>query len=69
MFLKQYQSCTSTLNISNGMDISLLPPCRSATDMYIRTVNYQACLDTLPWKRARPFRFGQKWEENKCGGN
>ena len=29
-FLKKYQSRTNTLNISNDMDISLLPPCRYA---------------------------------------
>ena len=41
MFLKKYQSHTNTLNISNGMDMSLLPPCRSALEMHIHRVNYQ----------------------------
>ena len=41
MFLKKYQSHTNTLNISNGMDMSLLPPCRSTLEMHIRRVNYQ----------------------------
>ena len=41
MFLKTYQSHTNTLNISNGMDMSLLPPCHSALEMHIRRVNYQ----------------------------
>lgn len=41
MFLKKYQSHTNTLSISNGMDMSLLPPCRSALEMHIRRVNYQ----------------------------
>ena len=44
MFLKKYQSCTNTLNILNGMDVSLLPPCQFAIDMYIRTVNSQVCV-------------------------
>ena len=39
MFLKKYQSHTSTLNISNGM--GLLSLCHSALEMHIHRVNYQ----------------------------
>ena len=41
MFLKKYQSHIKVLDISNGMDMSLLPPCRSALEMHVREVNYQ----------------------------
>ena len=40
-FLKKYQDRLSVLNVSNGMDTSLLPPCQSALEMHIRRVNYQ----------------------------
>ena len=39
MFLKTYQSCTNTLNISNGIAMSLLPSCHSASRLHTR-VNY-----------------------------
>lgn len=41
LFLQKYHSHTNTPNISNGIDMSLLPPCCSAPDMHIRRVNYQ----------------------------
>ena len=41
MFLKKYQSHTHASDISNGMDMSLLPPCPSAPEMHVRRVNYQ----------------------------
>ena len=41
MFLKKYQPHSNALNVSNGMDMSLLPPCRSALEMHVRRVNYQ----------------------------
>ena len=40
-FLKKYQDRNNVLNVSNGTDMSLLPPCRSALEMHIRRVNYQ----------------------------
>ena len=41
MFLEKYQSHRNALDISNGMDMSLLPPCCSALEMHVRRVNYQ----------------------------
>ena len=41
MFLKKYQSHTHILTISNGMNMSLFPPCFSVLKMYIQTLNYQ----------------------------
>ena len=62
MFLKKYQSCISTLDILKGVDISLLPPCRSAIDKYIRTVNYQACV----WIHSYGNQQGL-WDSDKSG--
>ena len=41
MFLKKYQSHINNLDISSGMDMSLLPPCRSALEMHVGRVSYQ----------------------------
>ena len=41
MFLKKYQSHTHILTISNGMNMSLLPPCFSVLEMYIHRLNYK----------------------------
>ena len=41
MFLKKYQSHKTILNISNDMDMSLLPPPLSVHEMYIQRLNYQ----------------------------
>ena len=41
-FLRKHQSSITgnVLNVSDGADMSLLPPCRSALEMHIRRVNY-----------------------------
>ena len=40
-FMMKYQDRLSVLNVSNGMDMSLFPPCQSSFEMHIRRVNYQ----------------------------
>ena len=42
-FLRKYHSSNTgnVLNVSDGADMSLLPPCRSALEMHIRKMNYQ----------------------------
>ena len=43
IFLRKYSSSSGSIviNVSDGTDMSLLPPCRSALEMHIRRVNYQ----------------------------
>ena len=50
MFLRKYSSSSGSnvINVSDGTDMSLLPPCRSALEMHIRRVNYQVFI----WVRA-----------------
>ena len=61
MFLKKYQSHTYILTISNGMNMSLLPPSLSALKMCIQRLNYQA----FPMKKVRLSRYGQNvWKIN-----
>ena len=72
MFLKKYQRRTNTkctLNISNAMDENLLPPWRSAREMYIRRVNYKSLCGYTPMKKQQGLidldKSGWKinWEE------
>ena len=62
---KRYQSHTQILTISNGMNISLLPPCFSVLEMYIQSLNYQV----FPMKTSKAFLIWKKCMENKWEGN
>ena len=63
--LKKYQSHTHILTISNGMNMSLLPPCVSVLKMYIHRLNYQV----FPMKSTEAFQIWTKCVENKWKGN
>ena len=65
MFLKKYQSHTHILTISNGMNISLPPPCLSVLKMHIQRLNYQV----FPMKTSEAFQIWTKCVENKWEGN
>ena len=65
MFLKKYQSHTHILTISNGMNMSLPPPCFSVLKMYIQRLNYQV----FPMKTSEAFQIWTKCVENKWEGN
>ena len=65
MFLKKYQSHTLILTISNGMNMSLPPPCFSVLKMYIQRLNYQV----FPMKTSEAFQIWTKCVENKWEGN
>ena len=54
MFLKKYRSHTHILTISNGMNMSLPPPCFSVLKMYILRLNYQV----FPMKTSEAFKIG-----------
>ena len=43
IFLRKYSSSSgrNVINVSDGTDMRLLPPCRSDLEMHIRRVNYQ----------------------------
>ena len=61
MFLKKYQSQTHILTISNGMNMSLPPPCFSVLKMYKQKLNCQV----FPMKTGRLSRYGQNvWKIN-----
>ena len=64
-FCKMYQSHTPILTISNGMNMTLLPPCFSVLKMYIQRLNYQV----LPIKTSEAFQIWTKCVENKWEGN
>ena len=53
------------LTISNGMNISLPPPCFSVLKMYIQRLNYQV----FPMKTSEAFQIWTKRVENKWEGN
>ena len=66
MFLKNSQSHTHILTISNGMNMSLPSPCFSVFKMYIQRLNYQV----FPMKTSEAFQIWtkcveNKWEENR----
>ena len=65
MFLKKYQSHTHILTISNGMNMSLPPPCFSVLKTYIQRLNYQV----FPMKTSDAFQIRTKCAENKWKGN
>ena len=65
MFLKKYQNHTHILTISNGMNMSLPPPCFSLLKMYIQRLNYQV----FPMKTSDAFQIWTKCVENKWEGN
>ena len=65
MFLKKYLSHTHILTISNGMNMSLPPPCFSVLKMYIQRLNYQV----FPMKTSEAFQIWTKCVENKWEGN
>ena len=65
MFLKKYQSHTHILTISNGMNMSLPPPCCFVLKMYIQRLNYQV----FPMKTIEAFQIWTKCVENKWEGN
>ena len=65
MFLKKYQSHTHILTISNGMTISLPPPCFSVLKMCIQRLNYQV----FPMKTSEAFQIWTTCVENKWEGN
>ena len=65
MILKKYQSHTHILTISNGMNMSLSPPCSSVLKMYIQRLNYQV----FPMKTSEAFQILTKCVENKWEGN
>ena len=65
MFLKKYQSHTHILTISNGMNMSLPPPCFSVLKMYIQRLNYQV----FPMKTSEVFQIWTKCVENELEGN
>ena len=65
MFLKKYQSNTYILTISNGMNMSLPPPCFSVLKMYIQRLNYQI----FPMKTSDAFEIWSKCVDNKWEGN
>ena len=48
MFLTRYTPRKQLLSSDSGIDLSLLPPCRSSLQMHIARVNYQV----LIWKQA-----------------
>ena len=57
MLLKKYQSHTHILTISNGMNMSLPPPCFSVLKMYIQRLNYQV----FPMKTSEAFQTWTKY--------
>ena len=65
MFLKKYQSHTHILTISNGMNMSLHPPCFSVLKLYIQRLNYQV----FPMKTSEAFQIWTKCVENKWKRN
>ena len=65
MVLKKYLSFTHILTISNGMNMSLPPPCFSVLKMYIQRSNYQV----FPMKTSEAFQIWTKCVENKWEGN
>ena len=64
-FWKKYQSHTHMLTISNGTNMSLLPPCFSVLKMYIQRLYYQF----FPIKTSDAFQIWTKCVENKWEGN
>ena len=48
MFMTRYSPSTKLLSLDSGIDLSLLPPCRSSLKMHIARTNYQA----LIWNQA-----------------
>ena len=73
MFLKKYQSHTHILTISNGMNMSLPPPCFSVLKMYIQRLNYQVSpmktSEAFQMKTSEAFQIWTKCVENKWEGN
>ena len=65
MFLKKYQSNTHIMTISNGMNMSLLPPCFSVLEIYIQILNSQV----FSMKTSKAFQIWTQFVENKCEGN
>ena len=65
MFQKKYQSHTHILTISNGINMSVPPPCFSVLKMYIQRLNYQV----FPVKTSEAFKIWTKCVENKLKGN
>ena len=65
MFLTKNQSHTNILTISNGMNMSLLPPCFSDLEMYIQKLNYQV----YSTKTSKDFQISTKRVKNKWEGN
>ena len=65
MFLKKYQSLTHILTVSNGMNMSLTPPCFFVLKMYIQRLNYQV----FHMKTSEAFQIWTKLVENKWEGN
>ena len=65
MFLKKYPSHTHILTISNGMNMTLPPPCFSVLKMYIQRLNYQV----FPMKTSEAFQILTKCVENEWKGN
>ena len=66
MFLKKkYQIHTHILSISNGMNMSLLPPCVSVLKMYIQRLDYQV----FPMNTSEAFQIWTQCVENKWEGN
>ena len=61
MFLKR----TIAIHISNGMNMSLLPPSFSVLKMYIQRLNNQV----YPMKTSEAFQVWTKCVENKLEGN
>ena len=62
---KKHQSHTHILTISNGINMSLPPPCFSVLKMYIQRLSYQV----FPMKTSEAFQIWTKCVENKWEGN
>ena len=66
MFLKKSTKAIHIiLTISNGMNLSLLPPCFSVLKMNIQRLNYQV----FSMKISEAFQIWTKYVENKWEGN
>ena len=65
MFLIKYKSHTHILTISNGMNMSLPPPCFSVLKTYIQRLNYQV----FPMKKRKALQIWTKCVEIKWEGN
>ena len=68
-FQERFNTITELLTCYNGIDMSLLPPCRDALHMHIERVNYQ----TLIWNKADkpkpgiPLPPGHGWKQTPDG--